>query len=90
MSENLLHLVMGGEVADLSGNEFIDPDNLDVVGVYPSYDKALRTWQGASHTHVDEAHYKYVIVHLNRRIDPDNPQDEFKEGRSYRQKNLTA
>jgi hypothetical protein len=34
---------MGGEVADLSGNEFIDPDNLDVVGVYPSYEKALRS-----------------------------------------------
>ncbi len=84
MSDNLLHLVLGGEVSDPSGNDFVDPDNLDVVGVFPGYDKALRAWQGASHTHVDEAHYKYVIVHLHRMLDPDNPQSEFKERRSDR------
>jgi hypothetical protein len=84
MAENKLHLVLGGEVSDPTGADFIDADNLDVVGVFSSYDKALAAWKGASHTHVDEAHNKYVIVHLHRMLDPDNPQPEFKERRQDR------
>ena len=84
MADNKLHLVMGGEVRDPSGSDFIDADNIDIIGVYSSYDKAMSAWKGASHSHVDEAHTKYVIVHLHRMLDPDNPQPEFKERRSDR------
>ena len=76
MSENenkkqLLHLVFGGEVKDPQGQDFVDPDNLHIVGIYPSYEKALAAWRGASQARVDEANTKYVIVHLHRMLEPE-------------------
>ena len=44
MSNALLHLVFGGKVTDPQGQDFVDPDNLEVVGIYPSYAKALTAW----------------------------------------------
>ena len=35
--KQLLHLVLGGELANLHGNEFKDLDKVDMVGVYPNY-----------------------------------------------------
>ena len=70
MSEVLLHLVLGGTVSDPGGVDFVDPDNLHNVGIYPNYNAAFRAWQGASHLQVDDAYYKYVIVHLHRMLDP--------------------
>ena len=67
----LLHLVFGGEVEDPSGTDFVDPDNLDIVGIYPNYKAALTAWRGASQQHVDDANMKYVIVHLHRLMEPD-------------------
>ena len=40
MDKPLLHLVFGGEVEDPQGMDFIDPDGLDVVGIFPSNDAA--------------------------------------------------
>lgn len=72
----LLHLVFGGEVADPSGTDFVDTDNLDIVGIYPNYATALTAWRGASQKHVDDANTKYVIVHMHRLLDPeDGSQD---------------
>ena len=48
MSKPLLHLVFGGEVSDPQGLEFVDIEKLDIVGIYPSYAKALEAWRGAS------------------------------------------
>ena len=79
MALPLLHLVFGGEIADPSGNDFVDADNLDIVGMFPSYAEALTAWQGASRRNVDHAHIKYVIVHLHRLMDPDHPVAEFQE-----------
>ena len=70
----LLHLVFGGEVSDPRGTDFIDCEKLDVVGIYPSYAKARQAWQGASQAKVDDAHYKYVIVHLHRLLDPEEEE----------------
>ena len=70
MAKPLLHLVFGGEVKDSRGMEFTDADTLDVVGIFPNYKKALEAWRGASQVRVDEAHVKYVIVHLHRMLDP--------------------
>ncbi|MAF47708.1 MAG: DUF4170 domain-containing protein [Rhodospirillales bacterium] len=79
MSDPLLHLVFGGEVADPSGNEFVDASKLDNVGIFPSYAEALTAWQGVSRANVDHAHIKYVIVHLHRLMDPDHPVPKFQE-----------
>ncbi len=35
---------------------------------------ALDAWRGASQAHVDEAHVKYVIVHLHRLLDPEKDE----------------
>ena len=67
----LLHLVFGGRVADPRGHDYEDPAALDIVGIFPDYKSALVAWRGASQRHVDDAHMKYVIVHLHRLLDPD-------------------
>jgi hypothetical protein len=61
-----LHLVFGGELKDPQGTEFIDPDNLDIVGIYPSYAKAFAAWKAAAHRTVDNAQMRYFIAHLHR------------------------
>lgn len=72
METPLLHLVFGGEVEDPRGVAFVDPASLDIVGIFPDYQSALKAWRGASQKHVDHAHIKYVIVHLHRLLDPEN------------------
>ncbi len=67
----LLHLVFGGEVRDPGGVDFVDPAALHIVGIYPNHKTALDAWRGASQARVDEAHVKYVIVHLHRLLDPE-------------------
>lgn len=67
----LLHLVFGGQVKDPTGTDFVDPDNLDIVGIYPNYQTALTAWRGVSQANVDDAHMKYVIVHMHRLLDPE-------------------
>ena len=72
----LLHLVFGGEVSDSSGTDFVDTENLDIIGIFPNYDSALRAWRGASQANVDDAKIKYVIVHMHRLLDPDTAKDD--------------
>lgn len=72
----LLHLVFGGEVSDPTGADFIDPDNLHIVGIFPDYKSALTAWRGASQAQVDNARYKYVIVHLHRMLDPETGEHD--------------
>ncbi len=71
MAKSLLHLVFGGEVRDPRGVDFVDSGRLDIVGIFPNYKKAYEAWRGASQAHVDEAHVRYVIVHLHKLLDPD-------------------
>jgi len=61
-----LHLVFGGELIDPQRSEFRDPDNLDVIGVYPNYAKAHVAWKDAAQRTVDNAHMRYFIAHLHR------------------------
>jgi len=70
MSKPLLHLVFGGTVDDPQNMDFNNVDDLDIVGIFPNYAKALDAWRAASHAHVDEASTKYVIVHLHRMMEP--------------------
>ena len=61
-----LHLVFGGELKDPQGTEFADPDNLDIIGIYPNYAKAHAAWKAAAHRTVDDAQMRYFIAHLHR------------------------
>ncbi|WP_375289792.1 DUF4170 domain-containing protein [Qipengyuania sp.] len=69
-SRQLLHLVMGGRVKDPRSVEFANPGEIDVVGVFPSYNSAVEAWRGAAQRTVDDAEMKYVIVHLHKLLEP--------------------
>ena len=43
--QQLLHLVIGGELTDLEHITFKDLDQVDIVGVYPNYASALAAWR---------------------------------------------
>lgn len=72
MSEQLLHLVFGGELTDLEDIRFRDLDKLDIVGVFPDYGSAHSAWRSASQRTVDQAKVRYFIVHLHKLLDPDH------------------
>ena len=76
MSQQLLHLVFGGELKDLEGTDFRDTTKLDIVGIFPDYASAYGAWKSASLRTVDNAHMRYFIVHLHRLLDPDAEKKE--------------
>jgi len=69
MSE--MHLVFGGRVKNPQGLEFVDLDKVHLVGVFADYDHALDAWRSNAQRTVDDAEMKYVIVHLNRLLEPE-------------------
>ncbi len=83
MDKPLLHLVFGGEVRDPQGFEFVNVDQLDIRGIFADHKSAMQAWRGASQAHVDQANFKYVIVHLHRLLDPEHPV-EFHERQNER------
>jgi hypothetical protein len=60
--EQLIHLVFGGELTDVTDVTFKDLASLDVVGFYPNFELAQQT--------IDNAQMRYFIVHLHRLLDP--------------------
>jgi hypothetical protein len=70
-SEQLLHLVFGGELASPQGVKFKDLSKLHVVGIFPNYKSALDAWRAAAQATVDNAQMRYFVVHLHRLLDPD-------------------
>ena len=68
--QQLLHLVIGGELVDLEQNTFKDLDDIDIVGVFPNYATAYTAWRAKAQQTVDNAHMRYFIVHLHRLLDP--------------------
>lgn len=67
-----LHLVFGGRVKDPQGLDFVNLDDMDLVGLYDSYAAAEDAWRGAAQRTVDDAEMKYVVVHLHRLLEPDS------------------
>jgi hypothetical protein len=67
----LLHLVFGGELADLEGVRFRNLRALDIVGIYPNYAAAYDAWKEKAQLTVDNAQMRYFIVHLHRLLDPE-------------------
>ena len=65
-----LHLVFGGRVADPRGTNFIEPDALHIVGIFPDYASAETAWRSNAQRTVDDATMKYVVVHLHRLLEP--------------------
>jgi hypothetical protein len=70
-SKPLLHLVFGGELVSLDGNEFKDLSKVDIVGIYPNYATAYAAWKAKAQQTVDNALMRYFIVHMHRLLDPD-------------------
>ena len=69
--KQLLHIVLGGELADLSHNEFKDLAKIDFVGAYPNYAAAYNAWKGAAQRTVDNALMRYYILHAHKLMDPE-------------------
>jgi Domain of unknown function (DUF4170) len=69
--KQLLHLVFGGELKDPNGTEFVDTERLDIVGIFPNYQKAYEAWRAKAQQTVDEAQTRYFVVHLHRLLDPE-------------------
>jgi hypothetical protein len=68
--QQLLHLVLGGELAEIDGTEFKDLDKVEIVGLYPNYATAYAAWRAKAQQTVDNAHMRYFVVHLHRLLDP--------------------
>jgi Domain of unknown function (DUF4170) len=68
--KQLLHLVFGGELQNLSTTDFKDLSKIDMVGVFPDYKSAHAAWKARAQATVDNAQMRYFIVHLHRVLDP--------------------
>ena len=68
--QQLLHLVIGGELVDLEHSTFKNLDELEVVGLFPNYASAYTAWKAKAQMTVDNAQMRYFIVHLHRLLDP--------------------
>lgn len=73
--KQLLHLVIGGELADLEHNTFRDLGKVDLVGAYGSYGEALAAWRAKAQSTVDNALMRYFIIHAHKLLDPDMDPD---------------
>ncbi len=67
--EQKLHMVVGGELEDLTSITFRDLDKLDIVGIYPSYAEAVAAWKPKAQGSVDNAHMRYFVFNLHKLID---------------------
>ena len=72
INNQLLHLVIGGELAcvDPQNCEFKDLDAVDFVGAFGTYAEARAAWKGAAQRTVDNAHMRYFIIHAHKLLDP--------------------
>jgi hypothetical protein len=70
-SDQLLHLVFGGELESVDRVRFADLAKLDLVGIYPNYRTAYDAWKARAQATVDNARMRYFIVHLHRLLQPD-------------------
>jgi hypothetical protein len=71
----LLHIVIGGELEEVTGTTFRDLSKVDFVGAYPNYAAARAAWKGKAQATVDNAHMRYFIIHAHRLLDPSDDDD---------------
>ena len=68
-----LHLVFGGRVSDPRTLDFNDLSRIEFVGVFPDYATAEKAWRAAAQRTVDDAEMKFVVVPLQRMLEPTLP-----------------
>lgn len=69
--QQLLHLVIGGEMKSLGGPpEFRDLKKVDFVGAYATYEEATKAWRNKAQSTVDNALMRYFIIHAHRLLNP--------------------
>ncbi|MEZ6012580.1 MAG: inositol monophosphatase family protein [Hyphomonas sp.] len=66
----LLHIVFGGELKDVTDVEFEDLSKIDFVGAFPNYKDAYDAWKAAAQRTVDTAEIRYFILHAHKLLDP--------------------
>jgi len=71
MSRQDLYLVFGGALLDPRENVLADPTRVDVAGIFPTYEDALKAWRSRSQANVDDAYVRYFIAPLHRLMHPD-------------------
>ncbi len=69
--KQLLHIVIGGVLRDVSDIEFEDLSAIDFVGAFPNYATAYDAWKTAAQRTVDNAEMRYFILHAHRLLDPE-------------------
>ncbi|ABI77962.1 inositol monophosphatase family protein [Hyphomonas neptunium ATCC 15444] len=68
--KQLLHIVFGGELKDVTGVEFEDLSQMDFIGAFPNYQEAYDAWKSAAQRTVDQAEMRYFILHAHKLLDP--------------------
>ncbi len=71
----LLHLVIGGELADLDQIAFKDLKKVEFVGAFPNYGEAMKAWRARAQATVDNALMRYFIIHAHKLLDPLDDDD---------------
>lgn len=61
-----LHLVYGGELVDPQGTEFVNVDDIHIVGMFPDYASAYDAWKAEAQRTVDNAQMRYFVAHIHR------------------------
>ena len=74
--KQLLHLVIGGELANVAEHDFRDLSALEFVGAFPSYAEARTAWKAKAQATVDNALMRYFIIHAHRLLDPSKDPDK--------------
>ncbi|MGE0830545.1 MAG: DUF4170 domain-containing protein [Hyphomonadaceae bacterium] len=74
-AQQLLHLVIGGELSTLDRPEFEDLAKVEFVGAFPNYAAAYDAWKAAAQRTVDNARMRFFIIHAHRLLDPERDGD---------------
>ncbi|WP_158918372.1 DUF4170 domain-containing protein [Caulobacter sp. S45] len=69
-SSQLLHIVVGGELKSVDGQDFRDLTKVEFVGAYPNYAAAHVAWKTRAQATVDNALMRFFIIHAHRLQDP--------------------
>ena len=56
--KQLLHLLIGGELADVETVAFRDLSKVEMVGAFPNYAEAYAAWKAKAQATVDNAHMR--------------------------------
>lgn len=70
-TKQLLHIVIGGALKDVSEVEFEDLSKVEFIGAFGSYKEAYDAWKAAAQRTVDHAETRFFILHAHKLLDPE-------------------